>query len=128
VIAAGGGGVPVAESLDGTLRGVDAVIDKDWTGSLLACAFEADAFAIMMESDVVYLDYGRPTQRAIGTITADEVHTLLDDGAFEAGTMAPKMAAAARASDTCGCDSFVVGPSGLLEAIATGRGTRVVSP
>lgn len=126
VIAAGGGGVPVAESPDGTLAGVDAVIDKDWTGSILACAMNADAFAIMMESDVVYLDYGLPTQRAIGTITLEEVQNLLDAGAFEAGTMAPKMAAAARATDVCGCDSYVIGPSGLLDAIGSGSGTRVV--
>ncbi|MHB9003758.1 MAG: carbamate kinase [Coriobacteriia bacterium] len=126
VIAAGGGGVPVAESPDGTLHGVDAVIDKDWTGALLACAMGADAFAIMMESDAVYLDYGLASQRAIGTITTREADALLADGTFEAGTMAPKMSAAAYATATCGCDSFLVGPSALLQAIESGAGTRIV--
>ena len=75
-IAAGGGGVPVAEAADGTLYGVDAVVDKDLSSALLARSVEADTLAILMETDAVYSDWGTPAQRELKRTTPDELEAL----------------------------------------------------
>lgn len=126
VIAAGGGGVPVSETADGILRGVDAVVDKDWTGALLACATGADVFVILMESDAVYRDWGGPGQSVVAELSTLEAGELLASDAFEPGTVAPKIAAAAYAADTCGCLSIITSPDRLRAALEGQGGTRVV--
>jgi carbamate kinase len=64
VIAAGGGGVPVVRSAQGQLSGVDAVVDKDWTGALLARALGADTYVVLMETDGVYRGWDTRTHTA----------------------------------------------------------------
>ena len=72
VIAAGGGGIPVARGTDGhTLHGVEAVIDKDLCSGLLARELEVDCLVIVTDVAAVYLDWGLPSQRAIGKITPE---------------------------------------------------------
>lgn len=126
VIAAGGGGVPVLRQANGMLRGTDAVVDKDWAGALLACAMEADLYLMIMESDMLYLDWGTDRSRPVPELTANAADTLLAEGAFERGTIGPKVAAAAWAARTCGCACVLCGPSGLKEGIAGSAGTRIV--
>src|SRR3990172_7945285 len=72
VIAAGGGGVPVAEEADGSLRGVDAVIDKDLASALLARAVGAERLVMLTGEPFVFLDYGKPTQGALPRPAARE--------------------------------------------------------
>ncbi len=90
VVCAGGGGIPVVRRQDGRMEGVEAVIDKDRTASLLARALGADALLMLTDVDAVYRDWGRPDQSPIATITPD----ALDGMEFAAGSMAPKIAAA----------------------------------
>lgn len=126
VIAAGGGGVPVLRGADGALSGADAVVDKDWAGALLAAAFDADLYLVLMESDRLYLDWGTPAQHAVDELSVAEAHALLDAGAFERGTMAPKIAAAAFAAQACGCTCVLCGPESLEQAVAGTAGTRIL--
>ncbi|MEV5967648.1 carbamate kinase [Kribbella sp. NPDC051952] len=91
VILAGGGGVPVAERASG-LAGVDAVVDKDLTAALIATELRADLMVMLTDVPAVYLDYGTPTQRPLREIGVAELAAI----GFPAGSMGPKVTAAAR--------------------------------
>lgn len=126
VIAAGGGGVPVTRSHDGQLAGVDAVVDKDWTGALLACALGADTYVVLMESDALYRSWGTPDAHRLAHLTAEEARGLLCAGALDSGTVGPKVASSAYAAETCGCTSLLCAPEQLAQAMAGEAGTRIV--
>lgn len=125
VIAAGGGGVPVVELPDGTLRGVDAVVDKDLAGALLACALGAQVFAILMESDAVYADWGGPDERRLERLGPDEARALLESDTLERGTIEPKLRAALRAAESCGCRSIICSAEALHDALDGRAGTTI---
>ncbi len=122
VIAAGGGGIPVVPSPDGGgLQGVEAVIDKDLCSALMAAALQADCLIIATDVDAVYLDWGLPTQRAVGRTTpqALEVHP------FAAGSMAPKVEAACSFVRASGRRA-AIGALGDIEALLAGEcGTQI---
>jgi carbamate kinase len=126
VIAAGGGGIPVAEREDGTLEGVDAVIDKDWASGLLACQVKADLLAILMEEEQVYLHYGAPRQQGLRRTTAAEMETYLSQGHFPEGSMKPKVAASIHFLRTCGREAIICRAESLMEAMAGESGTRIL--
>ena len=90
VICAGGGGIPVVQGPDGKMEGVEAVIDKDRTASLLAQALQADILLMLTDVEAVFRDWGGPDQAAIGRITPD----ALDQMDFAEGSMGPKIIAA----------------------------------
>jgi carbamate kinase len=90
VICAGGGGIPTMFRPDGSLVGVEAVIDKDRAGSLLARSLHAHAFLMLTDVDATYLDWGTPDQRRIVGAHPDALEKL----AFAAGSMGPKVEAA----------------------------------
>jgi carbamate kinase len=96
VVAAGGGGVPVARGADGTLRGVEAVIDKDLAAAVLARAVQASALVIATDVPCVVASYGTPDARPIGRTTLGELRELRAAGHFPAGSMGPKVDAALR--------------------------------
>jgi carbamate kinase len=122
VIAAGGGGIPVARNEDRTaLHGVEAVIDKDLCSSLLARELEADVLVIATDVAAVYLDWGQPTQRALGKVTP---HTLGEHN-FAAGSMGPKVEAA-RAFVLASGQRAVIGSLDQIEEMLAGSaGTQV---
>ena len=86
VICTGGGGIPVKKE-NGKLVGVEAVIDKDMSAAYLAQQLNADALLILTDADAVYLDWGKPTQKALRSTTPRE----LSQYAFDAGSMGPKI-------------------------------------
>jgi carbamate kinase len=92
VVCAGGGGIPVLREPGGTLRGVEAVVDKDLTAALLARETGADALLLLTDVDAVLEGYGTPAQRPIHLTTPE----LLRKGSFPAGSMGPKVEAACR--------------------------------
>lgn len=94
VIAAGGGGVPVAEGPNG-LYGVEAVIDKDLAAQLLAQELQADALLFLTDVRHLMLHYGRPGQRELHRLTVREAERYLAEGHFPAGSMGRKVRAAA---------------------------------
>jgi carbamate kinase len=126
VIAAGGGGIPVAEKEDGTLEGMDAVIDKDWASGLLACQVRADLLVILMEESQVYLNYGDPGQRGLKRTTASEMETYLGQGHFPEGSMQPKVSASIHFLRTCGKEAIICRAESLMEAMAGESGTHIV--
>jgi carbamate kinase len=124
VIAAGGGGIPVARKGEGNdLHGVEAVIDKDLCSSLLARELHADVLVIATDVAAVYLDWGQPTQRALGKVTPQQ----LSEHAFAAGSMQPKVEAA-RAFALATGKRAVIGSLEQIEAMLAGHsGTQVCS-
>jgi carbamate kinase len=90
VICAGGGGIPTVCREDGSLIGVEAVIDKDLASSLLAYELNADAFLMLTDVDAVYKDWGEPAARRIRRISPQ----LIGEFSFAPGSMAPKVEAA----------------------------------
>ncbi|KXI21561.1 MULTISPECIES: carbamate kinase [Photobacterium] len=88
VICTGGGGIPV-KKVDGKLVGVEAVIDKDMSAAFLAKQLEADALLILTDAQAVFLDWGKPTQKALSSTTPAE----LANYEFDAGSMGPKIEA-----------------------------------
>jgi carbamate kinase len=94
VIAAGGGGIPVYVEKDGTLEGVDAVIDKDRASALLANQISAEMLIILTNIDKVALNYGKPNQKLIDEMTASDAEEYLRQGHFPPGSMGPKIEAA----------------------------------
>ncbi len=94
VIAAGGGGIPVYVEKDGTLEGVDAVIDKDRASALLANQISAEMLIILTNIEKVAVNFGKPNQKLIDEMTASEAEEYLRQGHFPPGSMGPKMEAA----------------------------------
>jgi carbamate kinase len=90
VICAGGGGIPTVFQEDGSLIGVEAVIDKDLASSLLARELKADAFLLLTDVDAVYNDWDTSQARAIHRMTPDQLRAL----SFTPGSMGPKVEAA----------------------------------
>lgn len=127
VIAAGGGGVPVIEDADGSLAGVDAVIDKDRTSALLATETGAQLLAILMEEDAVYVGYGTPGSRPLGRVTAARLREHLAAGEFAAGSMAPKVEAACEFVERGGRESVICRAEDVAEALVGRAGTHVVT-
>ncbi|HYI16438.1 MAG TPA: carbamate kinase [Thermomicrobiales bacterium] len=125
VICAGGGGIPTAYATNGTrtLRGIEAVIDKDLASELLARELDADVFVMATDVDGVYLDFGTPKQRLLGRVTTSELrrHDFAD------GSMGPKVEAAMKFADLTGRRS-AIGTLHDIEGIVEGdRGTNIVS-
>ena len=93
VIAAGGGGIPVVKE-DDHYKGVDAVIDKDKTSALLAAHLQSDQLIILTAVDYVYINYGKSNQKALESITVDEMKQHIPNDEFAKGSMLPKVEAA----------------------------------
>ena len=94
VIAIGGGGIPVVRDKDGSLLGVEAVIDKDYASGRLAIEIDADVLLILTAVEKAYRDFGLPSQKALDSLTVAEAKELLEQGQFGIGSMEPKIRAA----------------------------------
>ncbi|MET7464336.1 carbamate kinase [Nonomuraea sp. NPDC005501] len=123
VICAGGGGVPVIRDEHGRLSGVEAVIDKDATASMLAEALECDAFLILTDVPRVMRGFGTPGQSEIGHTTPHELRAL----DFPAGSMGPKVEAVCRFVETTG-DMAAIGRLDQAEQILEGSAGTIVTP
>lgn len=121
VICAGGGGIPTMYDKDHKLVGVEAVIDKDLCSALLAQELAADLLVIATDVDAAYVDWGKPTKKAIARAHPDELERL----GFATGSMGPKVQAAIEFVRETGKDA-VIGALADIVAITEGRaGTRV---
>ena len=93
VITVGGGGIPVIEKSDGSLHGVDAVIDKDKSSAKLAKDLDAEMLVILTAVDRVYINFNKPNQEALANINLDEAIKYIKEGHFAPGSMLPKVEA-----------------------------------
>lgn len=128
VVSTGGGGIPVLRDASGQLSGVAAVIDKDFGAAKLADTLGADTLLILTSVDAAKVNFGQPTEQALGEVSVEELQQHIDAGQFAAGSMLPKTQAAL---------SFVAGASGrtaiitslekTADAINGAAGTRIKS-
>jgi carbamate kinase len=126
VIAVGGGGIPVMETDNGDLAGVEAVIDKDYASALLASALPADVFVISTAVEKVALNYNKPDQRWLDRLTLAEAKQYLADGHFHKGSMGPKIEAIVSYLERGGRQAVITNPENLGRALAGETGTWIV--
>ncbi len=125
VIAAGGGGVPVIRLPNGDLIGVEAVIDKDRASAVLAREISADLLIFLTAVEYVYLDYLKPEQRPLTTLSCAEAQQYLQDGYFAPGSMAPKIESAVDFLSQGGQRVLITQPESLAEALQGRTGTNI---
>jgi carbamate kinase len=126
VIAAGGGGVPVVESAEGMLRGIDAVIDKDLTTSVLATEIGAEGIIILTDVDRVYLNFGTAGQKGIENVRLDDIRRFYAEGHFPPGSMGPKIEAAIRFLEAGGRRVVITLPELMGKALEGRAGTTII--
>ncbi|MFR9776323.1 carbamate kinase [Micromonospora sp. MS34] len=127
VIAGGGGGIPVVRDADGTLRGVEAVIDKDLNAALLGRAIGASVLVIASDVDAATVGWGTARARPLGTVGAAELRGYAADGHFAAGSMGPKVEAACRFVERGGDRAMICSLDRIAEAVAGRAGTVVTA-
>jgi carbamate kinase len=126
VIAVGGGGIPVVADEAGNLKGIAAVIDKDYASALLANAIGADLFIISTGVEKVALNYGKPDQQWLDHLTlAQAKEYLAVGGHFAKGSMAPKIQAVVNFLERGGQEAIITNPENLDRALAGETGTRI---
>ena len=126
VVGAGGGGIPVVRDPDGTLRGVEAVIDKDLAAALLARTVGADVLVIATDVPNAVLRYGTPDAEPIGNICVTHLRALAAQGHFATGSMGPKVDAACRFVEAGGKYAVITSLEHIVDAVAAHAGTVVV--
>lgn len=92
IITVGGGGIPVIND-NGKIKGVDAVIDKDFASAKLASQMDADILLILTAVDKVYINYNKENQLAIDNMTIKEAKQYIKEDQFAKGSMLPKIEA-----------------------------------
>jgi carbamate kinase len=130
-ITVGGGGIPVVWS-DGEaensreLRGVPAVIDKDYASALLAQSIDADLFLISTAVEHVYLNFGQPDQEPIDEMTVAEAKQYIEEGHFAEGSMLPKIKAIVWFLEEGGSEAIITNPEHIAQALEGETGTRII--
>lgn len=127
VVAAGGGGVPVARGPDGRLRGVDAVVDKDRSARVLASALGAAVLIFVTGVPAVAIDYGTEQARDVEQMTVAEADRWLSEGQFPAGSMGPKVESATDFVGRGGQLAIITSERHVLAALEGRHGTRIVA-
>jgi carbamate kinase len=125
VNTSGGGGIPVVRDAEGQLHGVEAVIDKDLAGALLARELRADRLLILTDVEQVAIDYQKPTQRPLAHISVAEARVYLADGQFAAGSMGPKVRAAVEFVEAGGRQAIITQLYRAVAALDGQTGTVV---
>lgn len=126
VIASGGGGIPVVDN-DGDYEGVDAVIDKDRAGQLLATELRADIFMVLTDIEKVALNFNTPEQKDLNKMTVEECKKYTEEGHFAKGSMLPKIQAAMAFVENGGEKAIITHPSKALEGLTGETGTTIMN-
>ena len=126
VVANGGGGIPVVRRADGSLGGVEAVIDKDLGAALLGETVEADVLVIATDVPNAVIRYGEPDAEPLGRLTVDEMRAHAADGHFASGSMGPKVDAICRFVDATGRRGVITSLDQIIAAVAGDAGTVVL--
>ena len=126
VITCGGGGIPVVEKEDGSLEGVAAVIDKDFAAELLAENMDADILMILTEVEKVAINWGKPTQENLSTLSLADAARYVEEGHFAPGSMLPKVQAAMKfVQANPGKKAIITSLDKAIEALEGKTGTVV---
>jgi len=125
VITSGGGGIPVISKEDGTLEGIEAVIDKDLAGERLAEVVNADVFLILTDVEKVKLNYGKPNERDLDEMTVAEAEKYYQEGHFLPGSMGPKILACIRFLKFGGKKAIITSLDRAIEGLEGKFGTVI---
>lgn len=125
IVAVGGGGIPVVKQVDGSLKGIDAVIDKDFASSLLATQINADLLMISTGVPKVYLNYGASNEIPLEKVTLGELKQYVLENHFAPGSMLPKIQAVINFLESGGKHAIITNPESLQEAVAGKTGTHI---
>lgn len=126
VIAVGGGGIPVIEDEHGDLVGVEAVIDKDYGGALMANSLPADLFVIATAVEKVAIHFNQPNQQWLDRLRVTDARQYLVEGHFHKGSMGPKIEACLSFLERGGKEALITNPENLSRALKGETGTRIV--
>jgi len=125
VITSGGGGIPVILKENGTLEGIEAVIDKDLAGERLAEVVDADVFLILTDVEKVKLNYGKPNERDLDKMTVAEAEKYYQEGHFLPGSMGPKILACVRFLKFGGKKAIITSLDRAMEGLEGKFGTVI---
>jgi carbamate kinase len=123
-IAAGGGGIPVIKE-EGSLKGVEGVIDKDRASALLAVELDADEFIILTAVEKAYINFKKPNQEALSKISVTEAKKYIMEGHFSKGSMLPKIEACIDFVEKTGRSALITDLKKLEEAMDGRTGTII---
>jgi len=124
VIAAGGGGIPVIKEKS-KLKGIEAVIDKDYASAILAIGLKADLFLISTAVEKVALNFGKSNQKLLDRITLLEAKKYYRQGHFPEGSMGPKIRAIINYLEHGGKNAIITNPQNIENALLRRTGTHV---
>ena len=125
VIASGGGGIPVITDENGTLQGVEAVIDKDLIAAIFAKLINAEILLILTDVEKVSLNYGKPDQKDLNTMTVADARKYSNEGQFPPGSMGPKIEAAINFIESGGEKAIITSLELAEKAIQGKSGTTI---
>lgn len=126
VIAVGGGGIPVIQTAAGDLTGMEAVIDKDYGGALMANSLPADLFIIATAVEKVAIHFNKPEQKWLDRLTVAEARQYLAEGHFHKGSMGPKIEACLSFLERGGKEALITNPENISRALRSETGTWLV--
>lgn len=126
VVAGGGGGIPVVRAGDGSLHGVEAVIDKDLGAAQLARTVHADVLVIGTDVLQAVLRFGTPSAEPLGVVPVEKMRAYAAEGHFAGGSMGPKVDAACRFVEHGGTRAVITDLEHLAESLTGDSGTVVV--
>jgi len=126
VIAAGGGGIPVYNTDDQKLKGIDAVVDKDLSAAKLGRVIRAQEYYIITDIDQVYKNYNTPQQSPINQMTDTEAKQLQEEGHFQQGSMWPKIRSAIHFLKHHGEKAIITNIANIQKAIDGNAGTTII--
>jgi carbamate kinase len=125
VVGVGGGGIPVVEDENGIVKGVEAVIDKDFSSALMAANIKADLFIISTAVEKVALNYNKPNQVFLDKMTVAEAKQYIEEGHFAPGSMLPKIQAIIKFFEEGGKKALITDPEHISEALEGKTGTWI---
>ena len=126
VVGVGGGGIPVVEDDAGLIKGVEAVIDKDFSSSLLATMIDADLFVISTAVEKVALNFNKENETYLDEMTVAEAKQYIDEGHFAPGSMLPKVQAIIKYLENGGKKALITDPEHISDALEGKTGTWIL--
>jgi carbamate kinase len=125
VIASGGGGIPVMKDAEGNYKGLEAVIDKDRAGEVMAVTLGADTFMVLTDVENAILNFGKDNAKPVGNVSVADMKAHAAEGHFMAGSMGPKVASAIKFVEDGGQRAIITSLNNAVDALAGKCGTII---
>ena len=125
IVHSGGGGIPVVKNENGSLAGVEAVIDKDLTAGLIATLLKLDVLLILTDVEKLALNFGRADQKDLDSLSIEEAKRFLKEGQFPPGSMGPKVEAGVRFVESGDTKAIIASLNQAGQALERKAGTVI---